>query len=240
MVAKAIGRSPTPRPTSDDEALESGLRENINRQLEPLLRRLKNRWVLLGLFTVLYVPFGVTYLGAYKDYTRLESQISAQQTVLALPEPLTDDIEIGLRSWSAALDAASDAQVLELPDSSLVEKLMAASIGTSVTISTLSTSENDIVPVGIEFYEVTPVLLRIAGEIAAIESFITLLEGDAVEALEVQSTLVTPGESGFTASIRSLVFNRPVSIDEVDPEKLEQLSRKISDAELDAAAGAGR
>ena len=240
MVAKAIDRSATPRPLDDVEGLESGLREKLNRQLAPLLRRLKNRWILLALFVAVYVPFGMSYLSAYQDYNTLHSQISAQQAVLALPEPRTDDIEIGLRSWTAAFDAATVAQVLELPDSSLIERLQAASISTSVTITSLSTSENDLVPAGTEIYDVTPVLMRVIGELAAIESFIALLEGDAIEALEVQNTLLTPDENGFTASIRALVFNRPVSIDDVDPEKLEQLTRKVSDAELDAAARGGK
>ena len=240
MVAKAIGRPASSRPLADEEALESGLREKINRQLAPLLTRLKNRWVLLGLFVAAYIPFGLIYMGDYQDYNTLQAQISAQQSVLALPEPRTDDIETGFRSWTAALQAATQARVLELPDSGLVERLLDAAVRTGVTVSSISTSENDVVPVGIEFYEVTPVLMRLAGELAAIESFIAVLEDDAVEALEIQNSIVVPDGDGFSASIRVLVFNRPVSPDELDPEDLEELTRRVSDAELDAAAGAGK
>lgn len=245
MVAKAIGRSPAPRPVgpvgTDEDVLESGLRENITRQLDPLLGRLKNRWVLLALFTASYVPFGIIYVGAYQDYNILQDRIGAQEAVLALPEPRTDDIETGLRSWTAALQAATEAQVLELEDSSLIEKLIATATGAGISLDSLSTSNNDIVPVGTEVYDVTPVLLRVSGDIAAIESFIALLEGDAVEALEIQNSLVAPEDGGsFVGTIRALVFNRPVDPSLLEPDELEALSRRVTDAELDAAAAGGR
>jgi hypothetical protein len=240
MVANAIGRSGSQRNLNDEVALESGLRENITRQLEPLVQRLKNRWIILGLFVLAYIPFGLTLLGAYQDNNALQSRISAQQAVLALPEPRTDDIETGLRSWTAALEAATNARVLELPDSALVDRLVAASIGTGVTITTLATSENDIIPVGSEAYDVTPVVMRVVGDLAAIESFLAVLEGDAVEALEVQNSLLVPDGTSFSASVTALVFNRPVALEELDAETLDELTRRVSDAELDAAARGGR
>ncbi len=240
MVAKAIDRSAAQRPVNDEDALESGLREKLNSQMAPLLARLKNRWVLLALFILAYVPFGVSFMGAYQDYTTLQTRISAQEAVLALPEPLTSDIAKGLTSWTAALETATQAQVLELADSSLVERLIAAATTTGIEIESVSTSENEVVPVGVEAYEVTPVLLRVRGDLPSIESFINLLEGDAIEALEIRNSLVAPDEEGFTATVRVLVFNRPVDPSELDEEELEELSRRVSDEELDAAAGGGR
>ncbi len=238
MVAKAIGRpAAPPRSVSDDEAaVESGLRENITRQLQPLLKRLKNRWVLLVLFTLSYVPFGVIYMGAYQDHNALQEKISAQEAVLALPEPRTDDIETGLRSWTAALEAANEAQVLELADSELVERLIAAAIDTNVRIESLSTSTSTLVPVGQEIYDVTPVLIRASGPLPAIESFISVLEGDAVEALEIQNALLSPNDSGFSGTVRALVFNRPVDPSTLGTDDQEALSRRVTDEELDAAA----
>lgn len=240
MVANAIGRSSVPRPYADDEALEFGLREKINRQLGPVLSRLKNRWVLLGLFLAAYVPFGLMFMNAYQDHNVLKAGISAQQAVLALPEPRTDDIETGFRSWTAALQAANDAQVLELPDSGMVEKLLDVASSAGVRIASLSTSPNNIVPVGTEAYDVTPILMRVDGGLPQLEVFIGLLEGDAVGAVEIQSSLLTPGENGFLAAIRVLVFNKPVSADNLTSEQLEGLSRRVTDAELDAAAQGGR
>lgn len=238
MVAKAIGRpAAPPRSTSDDEgAVEPGLRENVTRQLEPLLKRLKNRWVLLALFVLSYVPFGVIYMGAFQDYNTLQDQISAQEAVLALPEPRTDDIETGLRSWSAALEAASEAQVLELEDSELVQLLINAAIDTNVRIESLSTSTNVFVPVGDEIYDVTPILIRTTGPIAAIESFISVLEDGAVEALEIQNALVAPEDSGFIGTVRALVFNRPVDPSLLNGDEQQVLPRRVTDEELDAAA----
>ncbi len=238
MVANAIGRPPAPTPlNTDDDALEPGLRENLTRQLRPLLDRLKNRWVLLLLFLAAYLPFGLIYMQAYQDHTALQGRINAQEAVLALPEPRTDDIEQGLRSWTAALRAANDAQILELEDSTLIEQLIATANSTGLTIQSMSTSANTIVPVGAEAYDVTPFILRVSGEIAAIESFMALLEGDAVEALEIQNSLVSPQEEGdFAAVIRAIVFNRPVDPSLLTEEEQIELSRRVTDEELDAAA----
>ncbi len=240
MVANAIGRSAAPRPDMDEDVLESGLRDNITRQLAPLMARLKNRWVILVLFIAAYIPFGFIFLGAYQDYNVLQGKISAQQAVLALPEPRTDDIETGLRSWTAALDAASQAQVLELADSTLVERILAAANSTGIAVESLSTSRNVVTPVGSEVYDTTPILLRVLGDLAAIESFIALLEGDAVEALEVKNSIVAPAEEGFGAALTVLVFNRPVDPSELSVAEAEALSRRVTDAELDAAAGGRR
>lgn len=239
MVADAIGRPPAQNSVNnDDDALGPGLRENLSRQLSPLLGRLKNRWVLLALFTVAVLPFGLQYTSAYQDYTRLQDQIAAQEAVLAVSEPRTDDIEAGLRSWTAALEAATDAQILELEDSTLLEKLIITASDTGVVIQSLSTSTNTIVPVGLEVYYVTPIILRVSGNIAQLESFIALLEGDAIEALEIQNSLLSPLEGDiFAGIVRAIVFNRPVDPSELNVEEREALSRRVSDAELDAAAG---
>lgn len=242
MVASAIGRSPNPSPVhSDDEMLEAGLRENISRQIKPLADRLKNRWVILLLFVLAVTPFGLSYMNAYQDYTKLRTSISGQQAVLDLPEPRTDDIERGLQSWSAARESAVEEQNLELQDSILVEKLLEAAAIAEIEIQSMSTSANTIVPVGTEAYDATPFLLRISGEFAAIESFLFLLEGDAVEALEIQNSLVAP-QDGDTLSgvIRAIVFNRPVDPSQLDDDEREALSRRVTDAELDAAAAGAR
>lgn len=238
MVASAIGRSPNPSPiNSDEDGLESGLRENLTRQAGPLLNKLKNRWVLSGLFLVALVLLGASYWGSYVVVSALRDQISAQEAVLALPEPRTDDIEAGLRSWTAARQAATEAQILELEDSTLIEKLIATAASTGISIQSMSTSVNSIVPVGTEVYDATPFILRVSGDIAAIESFMSLLEGDAIEALEIQNSLVAPKDGeGFTSIIRAIVFNRPIDPSELNVEQREALSRRVSDAELDAAA----
>ncbi len=240
MVAKAISRSAAARNTGADDLIESGFSEKIKHQLAPLLGRLKNRWVILVLFTAAYVPFGVTYLGTYQDNVTLQSKISAQRAVLALPEPRTDDIETGLRSWTGALEAATQAQVLELPDSGLVERIISAANSAGVKVESLSTGINDIVPVGTEIYDVTPVLMRVRGDISALENFVALLEGDAVEAMEVKNSLVAPDNDSYIGSLRALVFNRPVAPEDLTDKQLESLSRRVSDEELDAAAGGGK
>ena len=240
MVAEAVGRSTSPGPVhrSEEEILEPGLRENLVRQLSPLLTRLKNRWVMLILFLMATTPFAMSWLNAYQDFNQLQERINAQEAVLALPEPRTDDIEEGLRSWTAALEAAQGAQVIELHDSELLEKFIAASNTVGVEILSVSTSSNVLVPVDVDVYDATPILLRIGGEIAAIESFIALIEADAVEALEVQNSLIAPTEEGdFIAVIRSIVFNRPVDPSLLAEDELQELSRRVTDAELDAAAG---
>jgi hypothetical protein len=240
MVAKAISRSTAARNTGDDDLIESGLSDKIKQQLAPLLTRLKNRWVILLLFIAAYIPFGVTYLGTYQDNVALQSKISAQRAVLGLPEPRTDDIETGLRSWTAALEAATQAQVLELPDSGLVERIISAANTAAVKIESLSTGVNDIVPVGSEIYEVTPVIMRVRGDISGVENFLALLEGDAVEAMEIKNSLVAPDNETYIGSVRALVFNRPVAPEDLTDKQLESLSRIVSDAELDAAAGGGK
>ncbi len=238
MVADAIGRPPTQSPVDhEDEVLEPGLRENISGQLRVLLGWLQNRWVLLAIFTVAVIPFGFNYWGAYQDNNELQAQIDSKAAVLAEAEPPTDDIEAGLRTWTAAREAASEAQILELEDSSLVEKLFATASAASVSIQSISTSPNTIVPVGIEAYEVTPFILRVSGSVAGIESYMALLEGDAIDALEIQNSLVAPLEGDtFSGVIRAIVFNRPIDPSELDSDELEELSRRVTDEELDAAA----
>lgn len=239
MVANAVGRpsAPQQRSVSDDNAVQDpGLRENLARQLQPVLQHLKNRFVILLLFVLAYAPFGYMYLGAYQDHTALQDRIAEQEAVLALPEPRTDDIESGLRAWTAALQTATEAQVLELDDSELIESLISAAISVGVTIESLSTSNNTVIPVGEEIYDVTPVLMRMTGELAAIESYLSLLEDDAIEALEIENSLVAPEEIGFSGTVRALIFNRPVDPSELASEERESLSRRVTDEELDAAA----
>lgn len=241
MVASAIGRSPNPGPVNtEDEQLGSSLRENITRQAGPLLGYLKDWRVLLFLFLLAVSPFGFRYWAAYEDVTLLQEQINDKEALLAANEPPADDIEASLRTWTDAHQAATEAQILELEHSSLIEKLLAAAESTGISVQSMSTSGNTAVPVGTEVYDATPFILRISGEIAAIESFITLLEGDAVEALEIQNTLVAPQEGvGFTGVVRAIVFNRPIDPSELDEDERESLSRRVTDEELDAAAGGG-
>ncbi len=240
MVAEAVGRPTAPGPAqrSEEEVLEPGFRENLFRHLNPILTRLKNRWVILLLFLLASAPFIFSYINSYSEFSTLQERINAQEAVLSLPEPRTDDIEEGLRSWAAALQAAQDAQVIELDDSALLERFIAAANSVGVEILSVSTSSNIIVPVDVDVYDATPILLRIGGEIAGIESFIALIEADAVEALEVQNSLIAPTEEGdFVAVVRSIVFNHPVDPSLLKKEELEELSRRVTDAELDAAAG---
>ncbi len=242
MVADAIGRPPAPSPvSSEEEVLESGLRENLERRLAPLLRHLQNPWVIVAIFVFALAPFGARYWYAYQDLTDLNTQIDAREALLAEPEPPAEDIEAGLQTWTAALEAASEAQILELEDSVLIERLIDTADRTGIFIQSVSTSSSIIVPVGTEVYDATPFIVRVSGTAAQIESFVALLEGDVIEALEIQSLLLSPTEDDvFSGNVRAIVFNRPVDRSELDPEELEALSRRVTDEELDAAASGGR
>jgi hypothetical protein len=225
MVAKALNIRQQQRPNIDAEV--DGLtttREKIFRQLEPLLERLKNRWVILGIFVLTYVPFGVMYMGAFQDHRALQTQIEAQRSVLALPEPRTDDIEIGLASWTSAFEAARGQQVLELPDSDLLERLLSTAISTGVVIRNATTGENSVAEVGAESYETTPIVLQLAGSLPNLEAFIAAIEADAIEALEVQNARISLQESSYGASVRAIVFNRPLS--EAELEALKNPGKK--------------
>ena len=239
MVAKAVGRPAVPsRSTSDDEgAVESGLLENVIRQLDPVLKHLKNRWIVLGLLLIGYFPLSYTYVTSFRDYNALQDQISTKEANLAEPEPPTARLENDFRTWSAAFEAASSEQDLQLQDSELVERLITISVDNNVRLESLSTSTSVLVPVGDELYDATPILMRTTGPIAAIESFISVLEDGPVEALEIQNALVAPEENGFSGTVRALVFNRPVDPSLLEGDERQVPSRRVTDEELDAAAG---
>ena len=81
MVAKAIGRPPAPPRSASDEdaALESGTRDKVIEQLQPLLERLKNRWVILVLFLIPYALFGYFYWIDNGQLTDLRGKIAEQE-----------------------------------------------------------------------------------------------------------------------------------------------------------------
>lgn len=252
MVASAIGRPPNPSPinSTDDGLLETGQRENLSQLLNLAWSWLQKRLVLLAIFTLAVAPFGYSYMNAYQDYSDLQTQIRAKEAVLANGEQSTEQAQEEFRIWTDAHAAATEAQILELKDSDLVDRLIAAALSAGITIQSISTSNNTTVPVGTEVYDATPFILRVSGSIAAIESYISLLEGDAVEALEIQNTLIAPQDTGaaegeeevgesFTGIVSAIVFNRPIDPSELDPEQREALSRRVTDAELDAAAAGG-
>ena len=235
MVARTLGRSSTP---DDDGVLESGLKENLSQQLGPLVERLKNRLVIFGLFMVGFAIFGFYTWDAYQQNVVLQSKIADQKAILAVQDGDPSLLEDQLQTFITSRDQVRELQVLGIPDSDLVDRIYATSQTTGVVISSISTSNAEIVIVGAEAYEVTPVLVRVSGDVASIESFLSLIESGAIGTAEVKNSLLAPEDSGFVAAIRAIVFNKPVDISLLDEEEREELSRRVSDAELDAAAGA--
>lgn len=243
MVAKALNRPSMTRPAMDDDVPQTGAKEQIIQQLRPLLKWLKNRWVITALFAVAYVPFAYMYYNAYTDHSDLQAQIDQQQAVLSLPEPKTDDIEAGFNSWTVALESAKAQQVTEIPASNLLELLLDAATSAGVTITSASTSENVRVPVGEELYHATPVILQVSGDVTNLRNFIAAIEGDAIEAMEVESSLISNVETGYSAALRVLMFNRPVTPEELaaeDGETNQAPTGRVSQEELDRAAGGGK
>jgi hypothetical protein len=243
MVASALNRPQMTQPATDGDAPEAGMRERVIRQLQPIAVRLKNRWVILALFLLAYVPFGLNYMSAYQARTELQTQIDEQKALLAVPERATDDIEISLASWMAALEAASADQLSPKADSSFVERLLATANSAGVTIVSTSRSDNTKVTVGTDVYDATPVLLQVIGPIQGLQDFITAIEGDAIEALEVQNSLIASQEGVFGASIRAIVFNRLATAEELAAMKVNATpvpTGRVTNEELDRAAGGSK
>ncbi len=245
MVAEAVGRPPAPSPVNnsnvEEEALESGLRESLGRQLGLVFSKLNNYWFMLGVFVVALAYFGFEYQGAYAELNRVESEKAQQQAILDSDDRSLAGIEEDLVTWSNAFEAAKEEQFFELNHSTLIQRLIDTAEITGTSIQSISTSSSTVIPVESEAYDATPVILRVSGSVPELESFIARLEGDAVGALEIQNSLLIPdGLDGFSGVIRAVVFNRPVDPSELDPEQQEELSRRVTDAELDAAASGGR
>ena len=211
MVATAVSVNTVSHlDDEDEELLELTGREKVLQRLQPVLRRLKNRWVILGAFLIAYVPFSMNFATAYQDFSTLDTQITNQRSVLALPEPRTDDIAIGLASWEAALESATEQQVIQLPASTLLERVVAAAVNVGVSVRRAGTLNDTQIPVGDEMYWATPIVLMAEGSFRDITNFIAALEGNAVGAFEVQNSLISKSGGTFVVSLRATVFNRPV------------------------------
>ena len=244
MVAKALNRPQMAGPAArDGDAPEAGAMEQITRRLQPVISRLKNRWVILGIFLLAYVPFGYSYMNAYQAHSDLKAQVKEQEALLAVPERATGDIETSLASWTAALEAASSEQISPMADSNLVERLLLAANSVGVTLVSTSRSDNTKVTVGTDVYDATPVLMQAIGSYQGLQAFIAAIEGSAVEALEVQSSLITSQDGVYGASIRAIVFNRlatPEELAAMQGKKETVPTGRVTNEELDRAAGGGQ
>ena len=236
MVATALNRPNSPNPESGDGAQPLSSRERINSLLGPAAQQLNNRLLILGIAVVVYAALGWIYWQSHSEHQGLSSEINALKAELSVNSEQSASLDADFALYTDAIATAKEQQILILRDSSILEKILATANSVGVTIASAGISENTVAPLGEDIYEVTPILLQVDGTLANLQMFINELEGRAITAMEVDNSTISNSEQNYTATIRTIVYNRPLTPDELGEEELVPTGR-VTNEELDRAAG---
>lgn len=239
MVATALNRPNIPNANAADDFSAAGSRERIASLLDPAFKRLKNRLVILGIFAIVYLLLGWTYWVASSDRQALSGDINSLRAELSVNPAQTAGLEADLASYTSAISAAREQQILILKDSGILEKILLTTESAGVTVASAGISDNSVAPLGEDIYEVTPILLQVDGSLEQLEAFIRELEGRAITSMEVDSSSITSSEEGYSATIRAIVYNKPVSPDDLIGDD-DVPTGRVTNEELDRAAGGGQ
>jgi Tfp pilus assembly protein PilO len=206
--------------------------------MDPAIKLLKKPIVIAVVFGLAYAWLLWVYMGAHTERQGLKAEINDLRAELSVNPAQTAGLEAEHARYLAVIAEAERQLVLTRKDSGILEQILATADATGVRIASAGISENVVAPLGTDIYEVTPILLQVDGSLEGLQLFVSQLEGKAIHAMEVGNSTISNSELGYTATIRTLVYNKPVSPESLGEKDVVPTGR-VTNEELDRAAGGG-
>ncbi|MEE8362900.1 MAG: hypothetical protein V3S18_02390 [Dehalococcoidia bacterium] len=171
-----------------------------------------------AIFALVYVVVALFYLQDEGELGGVREQVAAGRSALSQPAPHLDDLEAGLAGWEAALAAAEDSRVSELPDADLAAATLEAAAAAGVTLIAAGTQPN----ISEEFegtkYRGTPYVVKVRGSLDGIESFLAAMERGPIPAIEIDGATVTEAEVGYVLTMNAMIRSeQPQAVEQSAP-----------------------
>ncbi len=219
MVTGAANKQPADVTADDEDAVEPTRKQRALEVATAAANQFRSPIVLLGAFAAVYLLFGVMYMNNKSTADGLNAEVDRKRAILARPLPPEAGIQSSLASWTSAFQAAVDLRVTELPDSSLLGRILLAADDTGVSVISAGNDNRTITEIDGESYVATSVQVKAAGPLPNLERFVESLEQQAIDTLEIRNSIISQDANGYTVTLRLVVYSempRNVSTDTSD------------------------
>jgi hypothetical protein len=212
MVEKRMDAQGVSSPAAAPQPEEPAAREEqtgLRRALGIIARHAQRPVTIGALFTVAFGVLAFQYFQVSQSARRLESRINSSRALAALPVPEKQSVAAEIAAWQAARDAAVSLRIDEAPHTDLVTQVLAAARAAGVEVLSAGVVPGTVVHLPPGDFVSTTLVVRAAGPLPALRTFISRLENTQFDTIEVKNASIILNEDSYLLNLQASIYSEP-------------------------------